>query len=141
MESNIKEMTNFSQIEDKEKRTINVTRKKKNKNIYKIIGLNKTILKKKTFENNIQLVNYLFTIKLFIFMNLLIKILSTTKPHFIEFNIANITLKINGIGYKNIFGQEFFSSSNYPNEIYINGEKQDEVKKTYYFNETINSVE
>ena len=61
MESNIKEMTNFSQIEDKEKRSINVTRKKKNKNIYKIIGLNKTILKKKTFGNNIQLVNYLFT--------------------------------------------------------------------------------
>ena len=69
MESNIKEMTNFSQIEDKEKRSINVTRRKKNKNIYKIIGINKTILKKKTFENNIQLVNYLFTIKLFIFMN------------------------------------------------------------------------
>ena len=74
-------------------------------------------------------------------MDLLIKILSSTKSHYIESNIANITLKINGIGNKNIFGQEFFGSSNYPNEIYINGEKQDEVKKTYYFNETINSVE
>ena len=74
-------------------------------------------------------------------MNLLIQILSITKPHLIESDIANITLKIKGIGNKNIFGQEHFGSNNYPKEIYINGEKQNEIKKTYYFNETINSVE
>ena len=141
MESNIKEINNFIQTENKEKRLINIIRRKENKNLFRITTLNKTILRKKAFENNIQLENYLIIIKLFISMNLLIQILSSTKPHFIDSNIANITLKIKGIGPKNIFGQQFFEYTYYPKEIYINGEKQDEIKKTYYFNETINSVE
>ena len=141
MESNIKEINNFIQTENKEKRLINIIRRKENKNLFRITTLNKAILRKKAFENNIQLENYLIIIKLFISMNLLIQILSTTKSHFIDSNIANITLKIKGIGPKNIFGQQFFEYTYYPKEIYINGEKQDEIKKTYYFNETINSVE
>ena len=141
MESNIKEINNFIQTENKEKRLINIIRRKENKNLFRITTLNKTILRKKAFENNIQLENYLIIIKLFISMNLLIQILSSTKPNFIDSNIANITLKIKGIGPKNIFGQQFFEYTYYPKEIYINGEKQDEIKKTYYFNETINSVE
>ena len=59
---------------------------------------------------------------------------------------ANITLKINGIGNKDIFtshseGKQYFTNIYYPNIIYINGEKQSIINHTYYFNKNDNFVE
>ena len=61
-----------------------------------------------------------------------------------EYKLSKITLKIKGIGYKNIFGNETnysFSKSCYPNEIIINGEKQNIIYHSYDFNQTDNFVE
>ena len=52
---------------------------------------------------------------------------------------SNITLKIKGIGNKNVFYSNF-SNSNYPNIIYINGIKQSKITSNYYFNLTDNYV-
>ena len=78
---------------------------------------------------------------MFITFNLLMHRLSIYKPHIIEFKSANITIRIKGIGPKDIFGQEYFTTKYYPDVIYINGEKQNEINKTYNFNETDNLVE
>ena len=53
---------------------------------------------------------------------------------------SNITLKINGIGTKNVLGYDF-SSNNYPNMIYINGIKQPNITYNYNLNETNNFIE
>ena len=59
---------------------------------------------------------------------------------------ANITLRINGTGNKDIFtsgsyGKQFFNSIYYPNIIYINREKQSVINHTYYFDKNDNFVE
>ena len=51
---------------------------------------------------------------------------------------SNITLKIKGIGYKRILGYHY--STPLPNEVYINGSKQERVKNTYNFTQTDNLV-
>ena len=57
----------------------------------------------------------------------------------------NITLKIQGIGFSNILGYSpdgrNFSSSDYPNEVSINGIIQNTINFSYYFNQTENFVE
>ena len=93
-----------------------------------------------TFINKILPKKYLLINKLLIIINLSVHIISNDESNFI-FNLSNITLKVKGIGPKNIFGQEYFGRDHYPDIIYINGEKQNEIKKTYNFNETENFVE
>ena len=53
-----------------------------------------------------------------------------------------ITLKIKGIGNRNVFNnkQNEFPNSSYPDEIYINGNKQDIINYSYDFNQTYNDV-
>ena len=62
----------------------------------------------------------------------------------IECRSSNITLKIKGTGYRKVLGKTsdslYFDSNYYPNEIYINGEKQNVINYTYYFNETDNYI-
>ena len=59
-----------------------------------------------------------------------------------EVIISNITLKINGIGLKNIFSSsQDFNKNYYPTKVYINKIEQDIVQSSYYFNETNNFVE
>ena len=92
-----------------------------------------------------------YIIKIFIFLlliNLLIKASKERKLYHIVFNFSNITLKIKGAGYKNILGYSAppngynsFDSKYFPNEIYINGIKQDKVYNRYTLNETINIIE
>ena len=87
--------------------------------------------------------NHLIIGKLLIIFVILVQIVSQNK---IEFNAANITLKIKGIGYKNIFGFDkssvtnTFPSNSYPIQININGESK-EVNYSYYFNKSVNLVE
>ena len=66
--------------------------------------------------------------------------ISNNNSQFITY--SNITLKINGIGNKNVFSSDSrFGSEYYPNMIYINGIKQPTIKYSYYLNETDNFVE
>ena len=59
----------------------------------------------------------------------------------IQSQFSKITLKINGIGTKNILtSNNNFNSSYYPNIVYINGVPQDTIKYSYYFNQTDNIV-
>ena len=90
-------------------------------------------------KNNIRNI-----INLLLFWNLLIKALFNNNSNKLIFSNSSITLKIKGIGYKNIFGIQkgnAFEKQNYPSEININGNRQDIINHTYYFNLTENIVE
>ena len=93
------------------------------------------------FNKVIILIHFTITIKLF-FQIISKKIFNSD----IVLNSSNITLKIKGIGYKNIFGfvksnsAYTFPSSYYPDIIYINNE-QKEVNYSYYLNEEDNFIE
>ena len=60
-----------------------------------------------------------------------------------DYNFSYITLKINGIGSKNILTEyrEYFNSTYYPDIIKINGEQQYTINYSYYFNQTEKYVE
>ena len=78
-------------------------------------------------------------IKLILMINLIIQKSISNKSNLLEYNFSNITLKIKGIGYRNILGNVNgcqFNISNYPNEVYINGDKQNLITHEYYFNYT-----
>ena len=81
--------------------------------------------------------NTIFIILFIIITDLLIPNLSD------GFIVSKITLKINGIGYKKVFTSnvEEFNNAYYPNEIYINGIKQEAVSSNYYLNQSNNLVE
>ena len=75
-------------------------------------------------------------------MNFIIHILPINNYHIFQLSISNITLKIKGKGYNKIFSSyEGFQNYYYPSEIYINGNKQNNINHTYYFNDTHNYVE
>ena len=113
--------------------------KKYNNNIYGYFE-DKIIIKKdiniKERNNKIKINNRFIII--YIIINLII--LSNNNKY------SNITLKIKGNGYNNIFTNgtmcsPTFNSQNYPNEIYINGKKQNNINYYYYFNDTDNYIE
>ena len=63
---------------------------------------------------------------------------------FFYFQDSKITLKIKGISYSNIFGNDTganFKSINYLREVYINGNIQEKIEYKYNFNQTENVVE
>ena len=68
---------------------------------------------------------------------IIICLIKLSNNNIIEY--SNITLKINGIGNKNILSSEF-NSINYPNIIYINEIKQPTITYQYNLNETDNFV-
>ena len=79
---------------------------------------------------------------IYIIINTLINTLTNHFNYIFLSHLSNITLRINGIGYNKIFGsKDHFYSQYYPNEVYINGKKQDKVNYTYYFNDTDNYVQ
>ena len=92
-----------------------------------------------------------YTVKNFVIIgiNLLIlfNIFKTSLPNnklcMLESYFGNITLKVKGIGYSNIFGviSGSFSTSNYPELIYINGEPQSPITYNYNMPYKINYVE
>ena len=96
--------------------------------------------KKYIFKTN----NNKIILKLLLILDM-IHFLSLNKINIIELYFSKITLKVKGIGTKNILGRDEpsnnFLSSNYPNEIYINGLNQSFINYSYIFNETDNFVE
>ena len=65
---------------------------------------------------------------------------------YIIINLIILSNNNKGNGYNNIFTtgticSDGFNSQNYPNEIYINGKKQNNINYYYYFNDTDNYIE
>ena len=91
------------------------------------------------YKNKIRINNTIeFREKLIIFTFLFVSLFSS-----ILLNDNIIALKLNNKGGNiSIFNNNQISTCKYtgahPNEISINGERQDEVKSQYFFNETIN---
>ena len=111
-------------IEDKNK-----SRNYLNLNEY-ILNIKNNII---SFSNNI-----IYSI---IIISLIQIVLSNNNLKFIEYKFSNITLKINGFGYKNVFtSSSSFNSDYYPNMIYINGKKQASIKYYYNFNKADNFI-
>ena len=72
------------------------------------------------------------------------KILPYNKKCLIISHFSTIVLKINGTGPKNILGHNpdfYFKEDYYPEEVFINGNKQKELNYYYIFNDSYNSVE
>ena len=98
---------------------------------------------KELIKNRFQIINNIIIMKILILLNLT-RITSNNEIYLRELIIPNITLKVKGIGNKNIFGHDpdkVPDSNNHPNEIHINGIKQDIVNYSYAFNQTLNIVE
>ena len=118
-------------------------KKKYNNNIYDYfedsIKINKDINIKERNNNKIEIY------KRIIFVYIIINLIILSSNNITKY--PNITLKIKGKGYNNIFtsGNHSylyeFNSSYYPDEIYINGNKQNIVNYSYYFNDTDNYIE
>ena len=94
-------------------------------------------------NNNIKIRNYILII-----VSILINIFYQIKNNIFDlfyFQYSNITLKIKGIGYNTILGNETvgynFKGINYLKEVYINGNIQNTKEYKYYFNQTDNYVE
>ena len=76
-------------------------------------------------------------------MNLFIMKTSKSISLLIKFKLSILSLKVKDKGFKRIFNSDenCFNSSYYPNEIYINGDLQNEINYTYKFNKSENVVE
>ena len=121
-----------------------------------IISKNKTLWKRKPREIKknkknfkINIVFSLVYIKYLIILSLFIG--NSKEKEFVRLVncFSNISLKVKGPGYKIILGHasdvgkpHYFDTKNYPNEIHINGEKQEgEITYQYNFKQEINYVE
>ena len=124
--------TNTCELIDNEiiKNDNNIFIKKQRKKRYKFLIRNINHLR-----NFIEIIKYI--ILLYIFNNIFVN----NKISLIEYNSYNITLKIKGNGTKNIFDSLHFSSEYYPNEVYINGDKQTcDTTYRYNLNQTDNVI-
>jgi surface protein len=78
---------------------------------------------------------------IFLLIDKIALIILNNNFYFLNLNNSFISLTIKGTGYKPVFANHReFETHNYPNETYINGDKQDSVNYNYYFNETYNNV-
>ena len=137
--------TEKSIFELKNKFTKSFNLKKASKIPNKIIR--KFVLKHKKnikIKNKAYFKNNIITIILyFLIMISIIKILSTNNLC-INSQFSKISLKVNGTGNKNILGyaEDFqFDPNFFPDDIYINGERQPQITYFYNFNQTDNYVE
>ena len=86
--------------------------------------------------------NFIEVTKYIILLNIFNNIFVNNTISMIEYNSYNITLKIKGIGNKNIFSSKNeFKREYYPDEVYINGYKTSNVTYSYNLNETDNIIE
>ena len=79
---------------------------------------------------------YIFIFILNIFINKCYNI----ELYKVKYHLANVTLKIKGIGDEKILSNQF-NSNYYPSKVYINEVIQNEVKYIYNFNKTDNYIE
>ena len=97
--------------------------------------------KNKKIASNVTIINYaIIIINMIQIINIFNQIITYNINHLIYFRLSYITLKIKGLGFNNILGNNF-NKSLYPNEVYINGNKTDIINNSYYFNQTDNYVE
>ena len=90
----------------------------------------------------IRFSNYKINFMIFILINSFIHVLQNSKYFLLELNYSNITLKIKGKGDKKVFTdqKQWFKESFYPNEVHINGNKQNKVNHTYNLEEDDNTI-
>ena len=86
--------------------------------------------------------NYIIISFILILINIYTPTLTNGRIKKANFNLSNITLKIKGLGDRKILTSEtrWFTTSNYPNKIIINGEIQETVKYEYNFQKEENYV-
>ena len=117
--------------------------KKASKTLYNIKDkkVSKKIKNNIIKNNHLSYINYIiiFSFKLFILINIFSKMRSS-KSYIYNFQYSKISLKVKGIGENTILYENFYEN-NYPNNIYINGIKQDDISYKYYFYQTDNFVE
>ena len=103
----------------------NTGKSKKNKKIVSIVNMR----------------NYsIIIIKVILIIDIFNQIMAYNINNFFYSRFSYITLKINGLGNNYILGIQF-NKTLYPNEVYINGNKTDEINNSYYFNQIENYVE
>ena len=101
----------------------------------------KILIKNNSFYYYCNIINIILVLLVFA---LKCNVLSLSDNRLYISNFSNITLKIKGIGLSNIFSNTSnrkFNAVNFPKEVIINGEIQNTVNYSYYFNQTINIVE
>jgi len=82
---------------------------------------------------------YSIIIRTLLSINLFILLLSNDIYYFLKQKYSLITLKIRGVGNKNIFSDVFLDYY-YPHEVYINENRQNNIKSNYKFNQSNNIV-
>ena len=87
-------------------------------------------------DNNIIIKYILINLIAFRTINIFYYVKSNILFDLFYYQYSKITLKIKGIGEHFIFGNDEhskFESIYYPNEIYINGNKESKINYKYYF--------
>ena len=126
----LKNNPNLINIKDFYFKTI---KNQKNKGMKHLIG---NII---NFTNFVSITKYILII-----FNLFNSVLLNNKISLFEYKSYNITLKIKGIGIKNIFSNNFantYNYGNYPDDVYINGFKQERIANIYNLNKANNFIE
>ena len=112
--------------------------KEKNNKKYICFDIKKELIKINIIENIIIFFNYI-TVCIIKFL-IIINYFNQTESNIILFKNTKISLKIKGVGESIILDVDF-DKKYYPNEVYINGNKQNKISNTYFFNRTDNFVE
>ena len=139
---NILPFNENSIFEIKKESNMTIIIKGKNKSNNNKLKENENKKRMNNINNNIIIRNYII-INISILINILYQIKNNIFDLF-YFQYSKITLKIRGIGYNNIIGNDNFckfQGINYLKEVYINGNKQDTIEYKYNFNQTDNFVE
>ena len=102
-------------------------------------------IKHSNFGRKIIIRNYVIIIFILtIIINIFCKKNNNKIFNLFYFQDSKITLKIKGIGYYSLFGNEIkhnFTGINHLKEVKINGNRQNKIAYKYYFNQACNNVE
>ena len=116
---------------------------RKNYNYIEIMINRRNKRKKNLMGNKIHLINFIEILHYIMLLNSYFYFFINNKFSNIQYQSNKITLKIKGIGIKNIFASSIYGykTEYYPNEVYINGFRQNNVTPTYNLNQTDNFIE
>ena len=130
-----KNVMNFFGLENASKRKEFFDLKNRQKENIRIYSRNKL------FKNKIPVRKYYLSFMLLILLDIVGQI-QLNRPFSVKSNYSYVKIKVKGTGYRSVFynNTEKFFASYYPEEIYINGKKQDIINSSYYFNRTYNYV-
>ena len=130
-----KNVMNFFGLENASKRKEFFDLKNRQKENIRIYSRNKL------FRNKIPVRKYYLSFMLLILLDIVGQI-QLNRPFSVKSNYSYVKIKVKGTGYRSVFynNTEKFFASYYPEEIYINGKKQDIINSSYNFNRTYNYV-